>query len=112
MGVLAPIGYVNAPRSTGSWSKGRSDYYAYYPGRPGCRDVNVTKTKLETAFTEELARLQPSAVYMRALKEEILQLWKARKDAIAAELAEAERRAQAQSRRSSAGWTRRSCWLV
>ena len=80
---------------TGSWSKGRSEYYAYYHCRPGCRGVNVTKAKLETAFTGELARLQPSAVYMRALKEEVLQVWKARKDAIATELADAERRAQA-----------------
>jgi site-specific DNA recombinase len=80
---------------TGSWSKGRREYYAYYHCRPGCRGVNVTKAKLETAFTGELARLQPSAVYMRALKEEVLQVWKARKDAIATELADAERRAQA-----------------
>ena len=28
---------------TGSWSKGRSEYYAYYHCRPGCRAVNVTK---------------------------------------------------------------------
>src|SRR5262245_6402868 len=28
---------------TGSWSKGRSDYHAYYHCRPGCRAVNVTK---------------------------------------------------------------------
>lgn len=80
---------------TGSWSKGRSAYYAYYHCRPGCRGVNVTKARLETAFTEELARLRPTAVYMRALKEEVLQLWKARKEAIATELADAERRAQA-----------------
>jgi hypothetical protein len=31
---------------TGSWSKGRSEYYAYYHCRPGCRAVNVTKAKL------------------------------------------------------------------
>lgn len=39
---------------TGSWSKGRSDDYAYDHCRPGCRGVNVTKVKLETPFTEEL----------------------------------------------------------
>jgi hypothetical protein len=31
---------------TGSWSKGRNEYYAYYHCRPGCR-VNVTKATLE-----------------------------------------------------------------
>ena len=30
---------------TGSWSKGRSEYYAYYHCRPGCRAVNVTKAQ-------------------------------------------------------------------
>jgi site-specific DNA recombinase len=46
---------------TGSWSKGRSEYYAYYHCRPGCRGVNVTKAKLESLFTDEQARLQPSS---------------------------------------------------
>ncbi|MBA2353456.1 MAG: recombinase zinc beta ribbon domain-containing protein [Acidobacteria bacterium] len=80
---------------TGSWSKGRSSYYAYYHCRPGCRGVNVTKAKLETLFEEELARLQPSAGYMRLLKESVLQVWKARKESARADLADAERRAQA-----------------
>ncbi len=30
---------------TGSWSKGRSNYYAYYHCHPGCRGVNVTNLK-------------------------------------------------------------------
>jgi site-specific DNA recombinase len=80
---------------TGSWSKGRNDYYAYYHCRPGCRGVNVTKAGLESLFTDELARLQPSPGYMRVLKEEVLQIWKARKASIATDLAEAERRAKA-----------------
>ena len=67
---------------TGSWSKGRSDYYAYYHCRPGCRGVNVTKAKLEGLFADELARLQPSPGYMRLLKESVLQIWKARKAAV------------------------------
>ena len=50
---------------TGSWSKGRSEYYAYYHCRPGCRAVNVTKAKLEGLFADELALLQPSPGYMR-----------------------------------------------
>ena len=80
---------------TGSWSKGRSEYYAYYHCRPGCRGVNVTKAKLEALFTDELARLQPSPGYMRLLKESVLQIWKARKAAVRADLADAERRAKA-----------------
>src|SRR5437899_2339940 len=31
---------------TASWSKGRSDYYAYYHCRGRCRAVNISKTKL------------------------------------------------------------------
>jgi site-specific DNA recombinase len=79
---------------TGSWSKGRSEYYAYYHCRPGCRGVNVTKAKLESLSGDELARLQPSEAYMRLLKESVLQVWKARKETVRAELADAERRAQ------------------
>jgi site-specific DNA recombinase len=41
---------------TGSWSKGRMHYYAYYHCRPGCRGLNVTKAKLEGLFVDELAR--------------------------------------------------------
>jgi hypothetical protein len=44
---------------TGSWSKGRSEYYAYYHCRPGCRAVHVTKGSLEGLFADELAK--PSA---------------------------------------------------
>ena len=51
---------------TGSWPKGRSEYYAYYH----CR-------------------------YMRLLKESVLQIWKARKAAVRDELATAERAAKA-----------------
>ncbi len=80
---------------TGSWSKGRSEYYAYYHCRPGCRAVNVTKTKLEGLFADELALLQPSPGYMRLLKESVLQIWKARKAAVRDEIASAERSAKA-----------------
>ena len=75
---------------TGSWSKGRSDYCAYYHCRPGCRGVNVTKAKLEGLFVDELARLQPAPGYMRLLKESVLQVWKERKAAVQSELQIAE----------------------
>jgi hypothetical protein len=37
----------------GSWSKGRSEYYAYYYCRPGCRAVKVKESVLQigTAVT-------------------------------------------------------------
>ena len=80
---------------TGSWSKGRNEYYAYYHCRPGCRAVNVTKTTLEGLFADELAKLQPTPGYMRLLKESVLQIWKARKAAVREEIANAERMAKA-----------------
>jgi hypothetical protein len=79
---------------TGSWSKGRREYYAYYHCRPGCRAVNVTKAKLEGLFADELARLQPTPGYMRLLKESVLRIWKARKAAVREEIANAERAAK------------------
>jgi len=78
---------------TGSWSKGRSEYHAYYHCRPGCRAVNVTKAKLEGLFADELALLQPTPGYMRLLKESVLQIWKARKAAVRDEIATTERAA-------------------
>jgi hypothetical protein len=80
---------------TGSWSKGRSEYYAYYHCRPGCRAVNVTKATLEGLFADELALLQPTPGYMRLLKESVLQIWKARRAAVREELANAERATKA-----------------
>jgi recombinase-like zinc beta ribbon protein len=79
---------------TGSWSKGRNEYYAYYHCRPGCRAVNVSKAKLERLFADELAQLQPTPGYMRLLKESVLQIWKARKAAVRDEVATAERAAK------------------
>ena len=79
---------------TGSWSKGRSEYYAYYHCRPGCRAVNVAKATLEGLFADELALLQPTPGYMRLLKESVLQIWKARKAAVRDEVATAERTAK------------------
>ena len=85
---------------TGSWSKGRSEYYAYYHCRPGCRAVNVTKAKLEGLFADELALLQPTPGYMRLLKESVLQIWKARKAAVREEIRERRARRQGDSRQA------------
>jgi len=80
---------------TGRWSKGRSEYCAYYHCRPGCRAVNVTTAKLEGLFADELALLQPTPGSMRLLRESVLQMWKARKASVREEIATAERAAKA-----------------
>jgi site-specific DNA recombinase len=56
----------NRPLSS-SFSKGRSDLYAYYHCLPPCRQVNVGKADLEGLFVDELARLQPTPRYMDML---------------------------------------------
>ena len=61
---------------TASWSKGRRDYYAYYHCRGRCRAANISKTKLEELFVDELARLQPTAGFMRLVKDRVLHAWR------------------------------------
>src|SRR5438874_4734810 len=53
---------------TASWSKGRSDYYAYYHCRGRCRAVNISKTRLEELFVDELARPAADA-WLHAARE-------------------------------------------
>ena len=62
---------------TASWSAGRSRRYAYYHCRE-CKEVRVTKDRLETAFICLLERLQPSPAYMRLFREIVLDCWKDR----------------------------------
>ena len=64
---------------TGSWSKGRNGHYAYYHCQKQCRAVNVSKPTLEGAFADELALLQPTAGYMRLVKDRILYVWEQRR---------------------------------
>ena len=64
---------------TGSWSKGRNGYYAYYHCQRQCRSVNVSKAALEGAFADELALLQPTPGYMRLVKDRILHVWEQRR---------------------------------
>ena len=80
---------------TGSWSKGRNGYYAYYHCQRQCRAVNVSKAALEGAFADELALLQPSAGYMRLVKDRILYAWEQQR-------AEAKDRTVEQDRRVKA----------
>ena len=80
---------------TASWSKGRSGYYAYYHCRGRCRAVNISKAKLEELFVEELARLQPTAGFMRLVKDRLLHAWREMRFDAAHRIAEIERRQKA-----------------
>jgi len=64
---------------TASWSKGRNGRYAYYHCWRQCRAVNVTKSKLEGLFADELKQLQPTPGYMRVVKALVLKAWQERK---------------------------------
>jgi hypothetical protein len=54
----------------------------------------VTKEKLEGAFVDELARLQPSAGYMRLLKETVVKVWKERRETVQTDLQVTEQASQ------------------
>ena len=77
---------------TGSWSKGRNGYYAYYHCQRQCRAVNVGKATLEGAFADELALLQPSPGYMRLVKDRILHVWEQRRAEARGRTADQEKR--------------------
>ena len=80
---------------TAGWSKGRSDYYAYYHCRGRCRAVNISKTRLEELFVDELARLQPTAGFMRLVKDRVLTAWREMQGDARKRVAEIERKQKA-----------------
>jgi site-specific DNA recombinase len=81
---------------TASWSKGRSNYYAYYHCRPGCGDsVNIAKAALEEMFVDELTKLQPTPGFMRLVKDRVLRAWRGLKDDAKQRIAEVERKQKA-----------------
>jgi site-specific DNA recombinase len=93
---------------TARWSKGRSNYYAYYHCRPGCRvAANIAKTKLEELFVDELTRLQPTAGFMRLVKDRVLHAWREMRADAKQRVVEVERKQKA-IHESSTVWTRRS----
>jgi site-specific DNA recombinase len=61
---------------TGSWSKGRNQYYAYYHCQEGC--TRETKETVEQQFEEFLLQLQPNPGYMRLYREIVLDVWRKR----------------------------------
>jgi site-specific DNA recombinase len=81
---------------TASWSKGRSNYYAYYHCRPGCRTaMKIAKTKLEELFVDELTRLQPTAGFMRLVKDRVPHGWREMKADAKQRVVEVERKQKA-----------------
>ena len=80
---------------TASWSKGRSDYYAYYHCRGRCRTVNISKARLEELFVDELARLQPTPGFMRLVKDRVLTAWREMQGDARKRIAEIERKQKA-----------------
>ncbi len=81
---------------TGSWSKSAAGRkHAYYHCRSGaCRAINVRKVKLEGLFAEELERLQPSAAYMRLVKDAIIRVWQQERAAVQEQIAASKRRVE------------------
>lgn len=71
---------------SGSWSRGRSGYYAYYHCQDGC--TRVRKEQAVREFIDLVARLQPKPEYMRLFNEAVKQVWNDKHaDRIAAEKA-------------------------
>jgi hypothetical protein len=54
-----------------------------------------TKAKLEELFVEELARLQPTAGFMRLVKDRVLYAWREMRTDAAKRIAEIERKQKA-----------------
>jgi site-specific DNA recombinase len=62
---------------TGSWSKGRTQKYAYYRcANSKCKGVNEPKEKLESLFLKHLDKLKPSPESIRLFKAVMLDSWK------------------------------------
>jgi hypothetical protein len=54
--------------------------------------VNVSKTKLEELFVDELARLQPTPGFMRLVKDRVISAWREMQSDAKQRIAEIERR--------------------
>ncbi len=59
---------------TGSWTKGRNRYYAYYHCQDGC--TRAPRDSAEQQFEEFMRQLQPNAGYMRLYRAVVLDVWR------------------------------------
>ncbi len=57
--------------------------------------MNISKAKLEELFVDELARLQPTAGFVRLVKDRVLHAWREMKTDAAQRIAEIERKQKA-----------------
>src|ERR1019366_6145560 len=61
---------------TGSWSKGRKEYYPYYRCRnTKCKAVQIRKEALERQFLHLLHRLTPSEEFRLLFRDIVLSVW-------------------------------------
>jgi len=61
---------------TGSWSKGRKEYYPYYRCRNSkCKAVNLRKEVLEKQFLQLLHRMTPSEEFLLLFRDIVLAAW-------------------------------------
>jgi hypothetical protein len=68
--------------------------------------VNINKAKLEGLFVDELARLQPTAGFMRLVKDRVVHTWREMKTDAAQRIAKIERKQNRFARSSrSRRWT-------
>ncbi len=85
---------------TASWSKGRTDRYAYYRCQNrSCKAVNVRREVMERLFADFLAQLQPRPEYLRLFGEIIVDVWKQKMAIAAAEHEAAQRHLNALAER-------------
>ena len=80
---------------TGSWSKGRNGHYAYYHCQTAVSRREREQGRARRRFADELALLQPTAGYMRLVKDRILYVWEQRRAEAKDRTAEQERRVKA-----------------
>src|SRR5262249_8094116 len=66
-------GYCGEPM-TGSWSRGRNRYYAYYHCQEGC--TRECKDAMEDRFEEFILQLQPNSGHMRLYREIVTDVWR------------------------------------
>ena len=62
---------------TGSWSKGKSKYYAYYHCvTKSCNLKSLPKEPVEKSFIQLLKSIEPTEEYIKLFKEAVRDIWK------------------------------------
>ena len=84
---------IASARSTGSWSQGKNQRYAYYhcPPKAHCHRPNIPRQKLDDSFLALLERLRPRPEFLALFRRIVLDVWKTRKQDFAAQRSAAEK---------------------